>query len=220
MPNSSSLVKGSLETIEGEKLKLEFLFNPTKYSVSKQNKWSVGKTTGKDVAPLEFGGGQPKSLSIQLFFDTYEAGTSVTTYTETLEKMMQIEESLRDGKSSKGRPPYCRLCWGKMFSFPCVVQSLKVEYTLFLPDGTPVRATADLKLTQTIDENEQPPQNPTSGGRPGNKIWIVRPGETIDWIAYRTLGNAFQWRTIAEANRLLNPLELIPGQHLTIPPGS
>lgn len=218
MSNSSSLVKGSLEQIEGESLKLDFLFNPEKYTINKKNKWKVGKAAGKDTAPLEFGGGQPKTLAIKLFFDTYEAGGSVTEYTDKLDRMMQISSSLRDGKSDKGRPPYCRLCWGKIFSFPCVIQSLKVEYTLFLPDGTPVRAMADLKLTQTVDENEQPPQNPTSGGRPGNKVWTVRPGETIDLIAYKALGESSRWRTIADANNLQNPLALVPGQRLNIPP--
>jgi hypothetical protein len=220
MPVSSSLVKGSLESIEGETLRLEFLFNPTKYSVSKQNTWNPRENVGADVAPLEFGGGQPKSLTMELFFDTYEAGTDVREYTGILERMMQISEDLRSGESDRGRPPYCRLCWGRMFSFVCVLQNLSIDYTLFLPDGTPVRATADLTLTQTVDENEQPAQNPTSGGQPGNRVWTVRPGETIDWISFKTLGSASRWRTIADANDLLDPKALSPGQQLVIPPRS
>ncbi len=218
MAESTSLVKGSLEMTEGEKLELEFLFNPTKYSITKTNTWKPRENVGADVSPLEFGGGQPKSLTLQLFFDTYEEGKNVRDYTGILEKMMQIDESLRQGKSDRGRPPYCRLCWGKMFSFICVIQRLKVDYTLFLPDGTPVRATADLTLKQTVDENEQPPQNPTSGGLPGNRVWVVKPRETLDWIAHKTLGNSFRWRVIAQTNNLLDPLALTLGQKLTIPP--
>jgi len=218
MPNTTSLVKGSIEMIEGEKSRLEFLFNPTKYSVTKTNTWNPRENVGTDVSPLEFGGGQPKSLSIQLFFDTYEEGKDVRDYTGILEKMTQIDESLRQGESDRGRPPYCRLCWGKVFGFICVIQRLKIDYTLFLPDGTPVRATADLTLTQTVDENQQPRQNPTSGGLPGNKVWVVKSGETLDWIAYKTLGTSFRWRVIAQANNLLDPLALTPGQRLIIPP--
>jgi hypothetical protein len=154
---------------------------------------------------------------MQLFFDTYEAGKDVRKmYTDILDKMMMVEENLRDGDSDRGRPPYCRLCWGKVFSFKCVVVSLNLEFTMFLPDGTPVRATANLTLKEIAEEEE--PQNPSSVSRPGNRIWTVKPGETIDWIAYKTLGNAFRWRTIAEANDLLDPLALTPGQQLTIPP--
>lgn len=218
MPNSTSLVKGSLEMTEGEKLKLEFLFNPTKYSVTKTNTWNRSENVGKDVPPLEFGGGQPKSLSIQLFFDTYEEGKDVRLYTDILDKMMQIDESLRSGKSDRGRPPYCRFRWGKFFSCVCVIQRLKIDYTLFLPDGTPVRATADLTLQQPHDENERGPQNPTSAALPGNRVWVVKPGETLDWIAYKTLGSSFRWRVIAQTNNLLDPLALTPGQRLTIPP--
>lgn len=218
MPDSASLVKGTLETLEGEKIELEFLFNPTKYTVSKQNTWNPGESVGADVAPLEFGGGQPKSLTLQLFFDTLERGEDVTVYTRKLERMMEISDDLRSGDSDRGRPPYCRLRWGKVFSFSCVIQSLRVDYTLFMPDGTPVRATADLTLTQTVDERESRPQNPTSGGTPGNRVWTVREGETLDWIAYKTLGSAAQWRTIATLNGILDPLSLAPGRNLRIPP--
>jgi len=218
MAESTSLVKGSLEMTEGEKLRLDFLFNPTKYSITKTNTWNPRKNVGKDVQPLEFGGGQPKSLTLQLFFDTLEEGKDVRDYTGILERMMQIDESLRQGKSDRGRPPYCRFRWGKFFSFICVIQRLKVDYTLFLPDGKPVRAIADLSLKQTVDENEQPPQNPTSGGAPGNRVWVVKPKETLDWIAYKTLGSSSRWRVIAQANDILDPLDLTPGQRLTIPP--
>ena len=46
------------------------------------------------------------------------------------------------------RPPLCRFVWGSMGEFKGVVESVGVKYTLFMPDGSPVRATVQLKMKQ------------------------------------------------------------------------
>src|SRR5262249_60602433 len=48
------------------------------------------------------------------------------------------------------RPPLCTFTWGSnMPVFKGVVEDLAVKYTLFLPDGTPCRATATLSMKQS-----------------------------------------------------------------------
>jgi nucleoid-associated protein YgaU len=46
----------------------------------------------------------------------------------------------------------------------------------------------------------------------------VSEGDRLDWIAYREYNDASEWRKIAEANRITNPLALQPGMVLVIPP--
>jgi nucleoid-associated protein YgaU len=45
----------------------------------------------------------------------------------------------------------------------------------------------------------------------------VRDGDTLPAIAYREYGDATQWRPIATANDLSNPLALTPGASLVVP---
>ncbi|MEW6231992.1 MAG: peptidoglycan-binding protein, partial [Chloroflexota bacterium] len=160
--------RGYIETIEGRYKRINFLFNPTEYSISKQNQWSVsGAKRGRDVATLEFGGGQPKQITLQLFFDAYEQeGGDVREYTDGLLKLMQIDQTLKSSNpnSGKGQPPKCRLQWGRVWSFNCVIENMTQKFTLFRDDGRPVRATVDLTLRQAEDENELPGQNPTTEG--------------------------------------------------------
>jgi nucleoid-associated protein YgaU len=91
------------------------------------------------------------------------------------------------------------------------------KFTLFKPDGTPVRANVQVTFTQHKDLNDYPNQNPTSGGGDIERVWRVIAGDRLDTIAYQVYGDATKWRMIAAYNEIINPLKLIPGQQLIIP---
>jgi hypothetical protein len=213
--------KGSLRTDEGDEIKVEFMFNPKEYSISKQNTWNAADAkSGSDTPPLHFGGGQPKQLKLQLFFDTYESGIDVrNAHTEKLFKMMEINPRLPVDSTNptNGAPPKLIFTWGTVWSCFCYLESLSVQYTLFLADGTPVRATADIGLKQAVDEKQQAGTNPTSGGNGGEHVWQVQPQDRLDLIAFQEYSDASRWRVIAEANGIDNPLKIKPGQRLIIP---
>lgn len=217
---------GKLEVQEG-KLKgtpdgsVEFMFNPTEYSISKSNTWNLKAAKGSNVPNWEFGGGEPRTLSLELFFDAYlkKDGASVRKLTNRLFNFMMVDTSLKGQKSKMGKPPKCRLAWGAdKDQFDCYITSCQVKYTLFDEQGMPVRATATLSLKEDRDPTKLLPTNPTSIGEPGRKLWVVSEGDRLDWIAHQEYGDARQWRRIAEANRLSDPLDLPAGMTLAIPP--
>lgn len=215
-------VKGSIETVEGPTIKVDFAYNPKEYSITKQNTWNQPNANrGSNSAPLEFGGGNPNQIKMSLFFDTFEEGTDVRgAYTSKLFKMMEINQQLPPGNPNKGRgqPPKCKLQWGTVWTYFCYLESLTVNFTLFLNDGTPVRANCEVGLKQAVDEKDQPKTNPSSGGEGGERGVVVQPAERLDLIAYRAYGNASLWRVIARANGIENPRRIRPGQTLVIPP--
>ena len=169
-----------------------------------------------NVPRREFTSGGPTALSLELFFDTYEAGTDVRDYTNKVFNLAKISSKTVDKETGRGRPPKCMFSWGKTFNFPDVVTSVSVNFTLFLSDGTPVRAKVSVSLEEAEDEEQQSPQNPTTQGTLGHKVYTVKPGDTIDRIAYSEYGNPSLWRSIADANDLDNPMDLRPGQILAI----
>jgi nucleoid-associated protein YgaU len=105
-----------------------------------------------------------------------------------------------------------------MWSFKAVVAQISQKFNLFLPDGTPVRATLDVTFKQVEDEGLYPKQNPTSGGVSGHRTHTLKEGDTLDWIAAQEYGNANHWRYIAEVNGIDNPQKLRPGTVISLPP--
>jgi nucleoid-associated protein YgaU len=195
------------------------LFNPTELSFSRSNSWSAPDMPGKGVPTLNYTGAQSGSMSLRLFFDTTDEGKPVTSYTDQLMALMEIDTSLpgSDENTNNARPPWVQFHWGSMHSFKAVVSSASVSFTYFSSQGVPLRADVDLTLTQYEDGKVFGPQNPTSGTPQPQRSHRVQPGETLDRIAATYYGNPTQWRLIADLNGIEDPMALRPGRILAIP---
>jgi hypothetical protein len=212
-----------LELESGQKIKC--LFKPSQYSISKSNKWDVKEVVGKGLPKPQFGGGEPRKLSLDLFFDaTYEGpDADVFDVTRALLKMMEVDPGLKGGtKKNTGRPPHVTFTWGKVLTFQAVADSLSIQYTLFHPDGRPIRATAKLSLIQVskAEDGSSAPteqkQNPTTRGDI-LRSHVITDGDSLASIAFSAYGDATKWRTIADANGIDDPLRLRRGTTLSIP---
>lgn len=224
----TQLIRGHLEAKEGELATgggVDFMFNPTEFTISKTNAWTKRDSAGSNVSQWNFGGGEPRQMTLELFFDCslQEDKVAVRKATNKLFNLMMIDANLKGNQAKMGRPPKCCLVWGRdsKHHFECYIATCTVKYLLFDGEsGLPVRATANLTLKEERDSKELLPTNPTSLGEPGRRSWVVKQGDRLDWIAYQEYGDAQQWRLIAVANRLFNPLALRPGMVLSIPPRS
>jgi nucleoid-associated protein YgaU len=220
--STSGLVKAVIMNVdEGDRV--ECLFNPKEYTFAKQNTWEKKKVTGANMPQVTFSGGQPTTLQMELFFDTYAVASDGQAkdvrkeYTDKIWKLMMVNDKLKDKKNKKGRPPTVRFQWGSAWSFDAVISSISQKFTLFTHDGTPVRATLTIGFEQVKDDSKLPWQNPTSGGMGGERFWTVVEGDTLQWISYKEYGDATRWRLIADANNLPGVRHLDPGTTLIIP---
>lgn len=193
-------------------------FNPQELSISRSVRWSHVSLPVLNSPVMQFRGSEPTTCQVNLIFDTSDSGNDVRSYTNQL-----IRLTLKGGGGHGTRdvllePPSVSFVWGKFELFKAVISSLSVSYVLFLPDGTPIRARANITFTQNDHEDDPlAPQNPTSRTE-ARKTRIVRAGERLDYIAYEEYGEAQQWRFLAEANGLDHVESLKPGSLLIIPP--
>lgn len=189
------------------------LFNPEQISISKTANWRLAPASERDVPASQFTHGEPATLNLDLLFDTYEAGSDVRRYTSEIFKLTTVQSH-----GNLHRPPLCQLRWGTftLDDFQWVLTSLTQRFSLFLADGTPVRANLTCNFQQwRSDEEEAKLLNKQSADVA--KTYTVRRGDTLSTIAAQQYEDATLWRPIADANRLTNPRRLTPGQVLVIP---
>jgi nucleoid-associated protein YgaU len=189
------------------------LFNPGKLTFVKNARWAPAHLPGSDSAAQQFLYGEPAILTTELFFDTYEAGTDVQEHTRKIFVLTTVEEH-----GELHRPPLVRLIWGqnRFDELQWVLQTLNQVFTLFLADGTPVRANLTCTFRQwRSDEVEQKLLDKHSPDVA--KTRTVLRGETLAGIAAEEYNDPALWRPIAEANGIDNPRRVQPGQVLSIP---
>ncbi len=208
----------------------EVQFNPTEFSLDKGVQIAEIAIPGLDSPLLQFVRGQNEKMTVDLFFDTTESGmgpraTSVTTLTDRVYELVKIEPA-------RHAPPICSFLWNSKFpgadlsphagnqrrtEFQCVVESVRQKFTLFSPEGIPLRATLSLTLREYKTLDEQLRQlNLSSPDR--SHSHVMQQGETLSGLAGRYYRKSQEWRPIAEANNIEDPRRLATGTFLTIPP--
>ncbi len=186
--------------------KFEVLFNPNEYRLSSGNQFSEVTIPGLPSPPLQYVRGNARTLSMQLYFDTYEKGSDVREHTGKVVGLMNINSELH-------APPVCLFSWGQL-NFTGVMERAEQRFTLFFPTGIPARATIDVTFKEFVDPDLQAGKNQSANF---DKKYLVRRGDTLSGIAGSFYGDPGNWRPIAEANGMDDPLSLRTGQVLTIP---
>ncbi len=142
-----TLVKAILTTTDAGAEAINFQFNPSSLSFARSVNWKVEAaytTAGFPKVSYSNRGAETLKLS-NLWFDTYEYATktSVLTLIAPIIKSTEIAGSLK-------RPPVYVFAWGEQY-LKCVVTNISYELTMFLADGTPVRAKVSIDLQEVDD---------------------------------------------------------------------
>jgi hypothetical protein len=199
------------------------LFNPASYAVSKTVGWSpAGGESHRNLnaPPLNFDGGHGRTMTLELFYDVTEmvmVGMVPTLLTDVREETGRIVALTRIDEGL-GRPPVIEISWGEPgpktadFPFQGVVTGLNQSFTLFSAEGTPLRATLSVSLTEFLVRDAPRPASDL-----GAALRVLRAGDRLDALAADHLNDPAQWRSLAQANNIDDPRRLPLGVALTIP---
>lgn len=207
--------------------KLFAQFNPTELQFQKSAQIAEIAIPGLDSPLLQFVRLQNEKITLEFFFDTTDTGMddaakSVTLLTDPFYELLKID-------SDAHAPPRVIFGWGKAFpgggigdkkqvrhDFRCVVESCAQHFTLFAPNGTPLRAKLNVSLREYKTLEDQVAQlNLMSADV--TKSYVVKTGDTLPKIAYQAYSDPTAWRAIATANEILDPTVLEPGTVLALP---
>ncbi|KST62199.1 CIS tube protein [Mastigocoleus testarum] len=187
---------------------IEVLFNPTEYSLETSNQFQRTAVPGTATPATQFVNGNTQTLTMDLFFDSYERGEDVRSYTTQVTSLLDIDPILH-------APPICEFRWGSL-SFRATLEQVNQTFTLFLESGVPVRATLSVtfKEYKTLSEQIQGVRKESSAD---TKRIIPKQGDSLWMIANKEYKDSSLWRLIANANKISNPRLLTVAQELIVP---
>lgn len=188
---------------------IKVLFNPKEYILEKRTPWKEQEIQGLDSPAVEFTIGERKRLSMELFFDTSEEKTDVREYTDKIEELMLVN-------SDEHRPPLLMFSWGKL-KFKCVLEDLVQRFTMFMNDGTPIRAILKVMFKEYSTAASQIKEKPRHSSDHMKRL-VLREGDTLSSMSAREYKDPGLWREIADANGIEDPQNVEPGTILHLPP--
>jgi nucleoid-associated protein YgaU len=210
--------------------RMEVQFNPAELNISKGAQIAEIAIPGIDSPILQFIRGTNETLALELFFDSTESGMGagarpVTEWTDQFYALVKMS-------GREHAPPRCRFGWGEAFpglvhqsgevagkrkAFECIVETIQQKFTLFSPEGVPLRArlTVTLREYKTLEQQLKALNLQSSDH---TRVHVVQRGQTLPEIANIAYRDPALWRLIAETNDLFNVRRLEPGTNLQLPP--
>ena len=190
---------------------VEVSINPAQFKHSHTTEFETTRTTDKAGITQKFVGINPESMSFELYFDaTLNGSPSVQDAIKTFKDVAyEYDGELHSTK-------YLKVLWGK-FQFKCRLKTLDIDYTLFAPSGTPLRAKATVEFEEYISpkelilmENDNSPDL--------THVRTVKAGDTLPLMCHTIYRDAKYYLYVADFNGLTDFRNLEPGTKITFPP--
>jgi LysM repeat protein len=191
----------------------EVLFNPNTYQQKYEVVYHARQGAGDTGSPQVFGKIKPQEYTFELLFDGTGTAIARTDVRAALDHFLTVA-----GKhdSEIHRPMYLRLSWGPLVS-RCVLKSADITYSLFKPDGTPLRARVRAVFSENIEDTLRVAEERRSSPDLTH-VHTVKAGEHLSQLADRYYGDASRYLQVADFNKLANFRRLEPGQQIVFPP--
>ena len=133
-----------------------------------------------------------------------------------MDEIDKFDQLVYQYEGSIHRPRPLQLVWGTLV-FSCVLTSVAYRFTLFRPDGTPLRAVAACTFCHSIpDSVRKAKENAQSPDL--THLRDVRDGDTLPMLAYDIYGRPELYLEVARFNKLVNFRSLRSASRIAFPP--
>lgn len=196
--------------------------NPEKYKRTYEICYNNVQPQGASSGSPEYNRTKSDQLDFELIFDaTGVVPDSVPGRNPSSADGIagQIDEFLNlvfDYNGKTHSPNYLQLLWGKLL-FECRLTKLTLDYTLFKPDGTPLRARAMSSFTEYTNKVELAKEE-NSSSPDMSHLRVVTAGDTLPLMCYEIYGTSTYYPQVAAANGLVGFRDLEPGRQIVFPP--
>lgn len=196
------------------------MFNPEKYTRRYQVEYEDNNSRGRTANSQKFKGIKEQEFRLEFTMD----GTGVATAAsgervQPIDLQAEIDKlvnmaSLVEPDSHRTR--FLKVFWGALV-IRCVLGSLDINYTLFHPDGSPLRAKITMQFKEVKSDERRTNENRVRSSDLTH-IRLMRKGERIDNMTFEKYRDPAFYIQVARFNGLNNFRRPMPGLELRFPP--
>jgi LysM repeat protein len=207
-------VKDGVATVNGEP-PFEAMINPSGYSVASAIEYAQNKTLGPGIEKKFSKSIADKVTFKELVLDGtgIVGGPAITSVKDQIALLRKVSYNYQ---GSDHEPPVVEISWGPLL-FKARVESLNIDYTLFKPNGDPLRAKIKLGLV-AYKSTEESLREASLESPDLTHLVEVKAGDTLPLLCYQIYKNPAHYMAVARINNLQQFRKLQPGQVLRFPP--
>lgn len=206
--------------------RFEALINPETYSLKYKIEFDETQAPGTSGVALKFNKIPPQEFNFDFLFDGTGVfkGASILdisllnlfSFTNVAEQVESFKQKVFEYNGEKHRPNHLKIIWGTLI-FKGVLISLDIDYKVFKPDGTPLRAIARCTFKGTITESLRVAiENALSADVTHERI--VTASDKLPLMAYKIYNNQSYYTDVAALNRLDGFRQIKSGTRIFFPP--
>jgi hypothetical protein len=196
--------------------------NPEKYSEDFEVRFESKDSVNPAGVSPRYKGHQPRRLALDFYLDgtgavdSTSVRDSVSAKQTVSVRLKQFLDVVYQFDGSIHRSRYVQVCWGTL-AFHCVLEKVDVDYTLFDPDGAPLRAHVTAKFVNFASEKKLALKARKQSADLTNYRQVAA-GDTLPLMCYKVYGDASLYVEVARRNGLVNFRRLALSQWLEFPP--
>ena len=187
--------------------------NPESFTHKSENSYETPHPPGSAGDTPRFNYASQGSLDFSLLLDGTRAidGKQI----EVSDEIAALRDLVFAYHGQVRSPYYVQVAWGS-FLFQGRLTTFNVSYSLFRPNGTPVRAKLDLAFVSFTD-------NETLALLDGQhqdatlRRYLVKAGDTLPQLCHAIYGDARHYLQVAKLNKLVHIGKLVQGTILHFP---
>jgi hypothetical protein len=188
--------------------------NPESFSRTSTNAYDSSQPAGVGGETPRFINASEGPLSFSLLLDGTRAIDGNTI--EVSAEIKKLKDLAFDYQGAEHSPYFVQVSWGTLL-FKGRLTTFTVNYSMFRPDGTPLRAKVDLAFVSYTDPADLALQANNQSADLSHR-YLVRAGDTLPQLCFRIYGSAQYYLQVARHNRLVHVSRLVPGTVLHFPP--
>ncbi len=193
----------------------EVMLNPETIKENRSIKYNTEQVPDSSEPSIKYQMTPATTLSFDLLLDC--TGVVDAKRIDLAKEIKSLLDVVYDYHGDIHRPNFVQINWGIGETFQGVLSSFDTSYTLFKPDGTPLRAKISLSFTSYLDPTTVAKKEKTSSPDLSHLVNVVL-GDTLPDLSQRIYNTPDYYVQLAAFNHLDKFRQLPFGMQLVFPP--
>ena len=204
----------------------ETLINPDEFQENYTIEYEEAQASGTTGSDLKFKQNKPQTLDVNLLFDgtgiiQNDGGFGIDILgtskpSSIVDQIDLFKQVTLNYQGETHAPRYVKISWGTLL-FKGRMTNLNLSYTLFKPDGTPIRAKGKATFKES-KEDEARVAEEDSSSPDLTHLRVIEEGDRLPLMCYKIYGDASLYRQVAAYNKLDDFRNLKVGTEIKFPP--